>query len=112
MVVEEPGLVVDRAALEELNRHGSPGREPASVKPGGYPLVGWALFLGDEDQIGPISAANRIVAAAPGLMHHSDVEPERVIKALGRTFTTTKPVAVGSPYQGDLASKLLAVFSS
>jgi hypothetical protein len=111
MVVDEPGLVVDRAALAELNRHGSPGREPASVQPGRYPLVGWALFTGDEDQIGPISAANGIVAAAPGMMHRSDMEAEHVIKALGRIFARTKPVAVGSPYKGDLASKLLAVFS-
>jgi hypothetical protein len=30
-------------------------------------------------------------------MHHSDVEPEHVIKALGRIFARTKPVAVGPP---------------
>jgi hypothetical protein len=112
MVVEEPGLVVDRAALAELNRQGSPGREPASVKPGRYPLVGWALFTGDEDQIRPISPVNGIVAAAPGVMHHSDLKAEQVMKALGRLFGRTKPVAVGSPYEGDLASKLLGVFST
>jgi len=110
MVVEEPGLVVDRAALAELNRDGSTGREPASVKPGRYPLVGWALFTGAEDQIGPISTAKGIVAAAPGVMHHSELEAEQVMKALGRIFARTKPVAVGSPYEGDLASKLLGVF--
>jgi hypothetical protein len=53
MDVEEPGLVVDQAALEGLNRDGSPGSEPASVKPGRYPLVGCTLFLGERNRSGP-----------------------------------------------------------
>jgi hypothetical protein len=111
LVVEAPGLVVDESALAELSRLGSPGREPAPVGPGRYPLVGWALFTGEEDHLGPISSANGIVAAAPGLLHHADSKVEQVLQDLGRLFAQTRPVAIGSPYAGDLASKLVGVFS-
>jgi hypothetical protein len=109
VVVEDPDLFIDRTALESLGRRGS-GKEPDSVKPGRYPLVGWAIFAGNEDQIGPISAAQGVVAAAPGLMRTTDLNAEEIMEALGRVFVRTTPVAVGSPTQGDLSSKLLAAF--
>lgn len=111
LVVEEPGLIVNRAALAELNPANSPGREPKPVQPGRYPLVGWALFTDSDDDVGPISAANGIVATAPGLFHRSLLRPEQVMRALGRLFSVTRPVAIGSANQGDLAEKLLRAFS-
>lgn len=112
LVVEEPDLQIDRTALQVLDRQRPMGSEPAQVKPGRYPLVGWALFTGDEDHMGPISTAAGIMAAARGLMNHSDLGPKGLIETLGRVFGRTKPVAIGSPYEGDLASKLLGVFST
>jgi hypothetical protein len=117
LVVEEPDLRVDRTVLAGLGGTRPMVSEPAPVEPGRYPLVGWALFTGDEDHIGPLSIAAGIVSAAPSMMqhsalHHSDLGARRVMDALGRLFATTRPVAVGSPYKGDLASKLLGVFSS
>ena len=110
LVVEETALVVDRTALAALGQQRA-GSEPPAVEPGRYPLDGWALFVGDEEDMGPLSIANGIVAAGPGVIHHAGLKPERVIEALGRLFGSAQPVAVGSPYEGDLASKLVGVFS-
>lgn len=112
MVVEESGLDVDRRPLAPLKTNGSAGSEPAAVEPGRYPLVSWGFFTGDDRQMGRISPARAIVAAAPSLIQTSGVKPAKVIEGLGRVFSMTAPVSVGSPYRGDLASKLVDLFSA
>jgi hypothetical protein len=112
VVVTEPALEVDLGEWD-LGTTGPVGIEPAPIEAGRYPLVGWALFQSSDSPMwGGVSRAQATVAAAGSVISAPGIPRARVIDELGRLFGRVSVHALGSPYEGDLASKLVAGFSS
>ncbi len=105
LVVDRSHLEVDESPLADMISKRS-SREPEPVGPGRFRLVGWGVFnRGDE----PLSRAASAAAAAPFVVNPAEVGARQVIDRLLSLTERTPLTGLGSPFEGDFASRLISL---
>lgn len=115
LVVLPPPLDVDETIVQLLDAQADPGvgSEPPPVLPGRYPVRGLSLFSGAGAEVRPLSLAASLAGAAPYVHNHPALGTAFVVESLRRLFAGFgHPLALGSPYEGDLATRLLSTSGS
>ncbi len=108
LVVPEWRLQVDTGALEPWQRTGGREREPAPVAPGRYPIAAWAVFHGEGQALSRESALLKLFQSTVNAFDLGVPETLRVLETFG---TGLRVESLGSPYQGSLAHKIVALAS-
>ncbi|NND02274.1 MAG: hypothetical protein HKN91_05755 [Acidimicrobiia bacterium] len=105
LVVSAPTIAVEADLLDRLDVKRSE-REPETVEPGRFPLVGWGVYSAEERVM---SRAAGAAAAAPAILNSADYGLRDVMEGLV-AFTARAPiVGLGSPFEGDFATRLMEV---
>jgi hypothetical protein len=108
LVVPQPRLTLADEPLADLMSEQS--KEPDPVEPGRYPIEGWAFFTYDERDVDRMSTAEGTAYAARYVMGHH--EAASVARQLAHLLRKAHPTAIGSPFRGDLASKIASVVAA
>lgn len=105
VIVPEVGLDVDWSALAELESLAPGGRPDPPVRPGRYPLAGWAFF-GQGDSLSRAQA----VALGAGLTTDSgDLGMQGTLDALARVMRNIEPTQLDWDDPANLVAPLLAL---
>lgn len=103
LVVDAPALNIADGWQAELDSR-TTRREPEAVGAGRFPLVGWGVFSAEERVM---SRAAGAAAAAPTVLNPSEYGVHAVIDDL-LTFTEHTPLTgLGSPFEGDFATRVI-----
>lgn len=107
LVVPPPLAVGDeaQALLARFDASGTPDREPPSVTPGSYPVVGWVFLTRAEDadgltRAGAVAAALRSIGASP-------IGPGPTLHGLVRVFQAAAPLRLVTDGTRDLTDALI-----
>lgn len=108
LVVPEPRLEVDWAALQELEALDGRSRLDGSVPAGRYPVAGWGFGVAVGQQ-GPISRALAVMLAGNLLRNRGQVGDQAALDGLARVMRQIVPVALWEDRPEDLVDRLAAL---
>lgn len=93
LLVPEPALAVDRAALAEIVAAAPAGPRSPGVEPGRYPVAGWLFSDPDTPADVPLSRAAATARALSSLPPPATA-PADALGALGRLFSRVPALAI------------------
>lgn len=105
LVVLPPRLAISDSWLKELSGNRSE-KEPDLVEPGRYPLAGWGVFSAEERVM---SRAAGTAVLAMTITNPSAIGVSETVDGLLDITARIPVTGLGSPFEGDLAARLMAV---
>jgi hypothetical protein len=106
IVVPEPAISVDAAALAEYDLDSGPlGRELPAVLPGRYPITAWAFVTG-EPGAGPVGRAQGIAAAAQQVRNAATVGAQHALEVVAAALADAPMSGIWWDESGQLVKRL------
>jgi hypothetical protein len=104
LVVPEPRVKVDEAALAEISEPAPSRSEQPRVEPGRYPLRAWTVWETDEMD-GPLSRARAVAASLPSIMSQPE-DLETLLPQLSSLLERISPIPLAFSTADELAGSL------
>jgi thiol-disulfide isomerase/thioredoxin len=104
LVVPEPRVKVDGAALADIAESAPSRSEPAPVEPGRYPLRAWTVWETDDIE-GPLTRARAVAAGLPSIMSNPG-DLEALLLQLGSLVERISPISLAFNTPEELADTL------
>jgi thiol-disulfide isomerase/thioredoxin len=104
LVVPEPRVKVDEAALADISEPAPSRSEQPRVEPGRYPLRAWTVWETDEID-GPLSRARAVAGSLPSIMSKPE-DVEALLPQLGSLLERISPVPLVFSTPDELAESL------